>query len=349
MCFSGCRSPLSVSRKSILSLSCWNVHGLTDRLRFGNKLTNEEFINHINKHDIVILTESWMKDDVQIPGFNTFSNAAQKTYKKKTGRLSGGLVLGYKNYLRSGISFVKSHNNYIWCKLNHTFFNLEQDVYLCALYIPPHDSPYFDPDLFSNIETDIALFHRKGLIVLAGDFNARTGKENDFITDESGKFIPGGDIPPPPNLTKRQNFDNIVNDHGKQLLDLCKTCDLRILNGRSKGDTLGKFTFHSINGISTVDYIIVSHDLFTSVQGFAVKQPNIFSDHSQIVCWIKTGTDLSNNNNSFQERNNVKLPQQYVWDETSAAKFTAALSFQRYSVSITSLRKYKLRFKQYRC
>ena len=38
--------------------------------------------------------------------------------------------------------------------------------------------------------------------VLAGDFNARTGKENDFITDESGKFIPGGDIPPPPNLTK---------------------------------------------------------------------------------------------------------------------------------------------------
>ena len=133
------------------------------------------------------------------------------------------------------------------------------------IYVPsisPHDSPYFDPELFSNIETDIALFHRKGLIVLARDFNARTGKENDFITDESGTFIPGEEIPPPPNLTKRQNFDNIVNDHGKQLLDLCKTCDLRILNGRSKGDTLGKFTFHPINGISTVDYIIVSHDLF---------------------------------------------------------------------------------------
>ena len=62
--------------------------------------------------------------------------------------------------------------------------------------------------------------------MLARDFNARTGKENDFITDESGTFIPGEEIPPPPNLTKRQNFDNIVNDHGKQLLDLCKTCDL---------------------------------------------------------------------------------------------------------------------------
>ena len=61
-----------------------------------------------------------------------------------------------------------------------------------------------------------------------------------------------------------------------------------------------------------------------SVQGLAVKQPNIFSDHSQIVCWIKTGTGLSNNNNNFQGKNNVKLPQEYVWDETSAAKFMAA-------------------------
>ena len=89
---------------------------------------------------------------------------------------------------------------------------------------------------------------------------------------------------------------------------------------------------------------VVSHDLFTSVQGFAVKQPNIFSDHSQIVCWIKTGTDLSNNNNSFQEKNNVQLPQQYVW----AAKFTAAFRSNDI-VFITSLRKYKLRFKQYKC
>ena len=55
-----------------------------------------------------------------------------------------------------------------------------------------------------------------------------------------------------------------------------------------------------------------------------MKQPNIFSDHSRIVCWIKIGTDLSYNNNNFQDKNNVKLPQQYVWDETPAAKFTAA-------------------------
>lgn len=36
---------------------------------------------------MVILTESWMKDDVHLPGFITYSNVAQKTStrKKKTG------------------------------------------------------------------------------------------------------------------------------------------------------------------------------------------------------------------------------------------------------------------------
>ena len=71
-----------------------------------------------------------------------------------------------------------------------------------------------------------------------------------------------------------------------------------------------------------------------SVQGFALKQPNIFSDHSQIVCWIKIGTDLSNNNNNFQD---------------ICSKIHCCLSFRWYSVFITSLRKYKIRFKQYRC
>ena len=77
-----------------------------------------------------------------------------------------------------------------------------------------------------------------------------------------------------------------------------------------------------------------------------MKQPNIFADHSRIVCWIKIGTDLSNNNNNFQDKNNVKLPQQYVWDETPAAKFTAAF---RSNDILSLLLLFEIRFKQYRC
>ena len=79
--------------------------------------------------------------------------------------------------------------------------------------------------------------------------------------------------------------------------------------------------------MSTVDYIIVSHDLFAAVEKFAVKQPNIFSDHSQIVCWVRIGTLLSSNNNDFQNQSYIKLPKQYIWDETSAVKFTDTFYF----------------------
>ena len=118
---------------------------------------------------------------------------------------------------------------------------------------PPRDSPYLDPDIFVDIETDIAFFRNKGAIMLAGDFSARTGKANDFIDVDNCNLIPGDNIPSPfISLPSRQNFDNNINDDGKHLLELCKSCDLRILNGRTKGDSLGKFTYHSSKGVSTV-------------------------------------------------------------------------------------------------
>ena len=54
---------------------------------------------------------------------------------------------------------------------------------------------------------------------------------------------------------QRNNFDNI-NNHGKRLLEICRSADLRILNGRVSGDSLGRATFHGKAGISVVGYAI---------------------------------------------------------------------------------------------
>jgi hypothetical protein len=69
---------------------------------------------------------------------------------------------------------------------------------------------------------------------------------------------------------KTDNFDNTTNNHGLQLINLCKNNDLRILNGRTKGDSLGRPTFHGNNSTSTVDYIICSQELLQNVRS----QPN---------------------------------------------------------------------------
>ena len=92
---------------------------------------------------------------------------------------------------------------------------------------------------FSNLENDINVFKGNNFIVLAGDFNARTGTENDFITNDYCNFVPGDSFPSPTVVSPRKSFDNHINEQGKHLLEICKSLDLRILNGRCKGDSFG--------------------------------------------------------------------------------------------------------------
>ena len=115
---------------------------------------------------------------------------------------------------------------------------------------------------------------------MAGDLNARTGCELDFVDVDLCTPIPGDNLPPLPTPRRRNNFDSQINEHGKSLLEICKACDMRILNGRTTGDSFEKTTFHSPKGIRTVDYFIVSHELMNSFENFIVKDPTIFSDHS---------------------------------------------------------------------
>ena len=80
---------------------------------------------------------------------------------------------------------------------------------------------------------------------------------------------------------KRKNYDNVFNSHSKNLLQMCKAFDLRILNGRIRGDSFGNITYHGKLGIiSTVDYFICDQFLFTFVDHFIVKSPTYLSEHS---------------------------------------------------------------------
>ena len=57
---------------------------------------------------------------------------------------------------------------------------------------------------------------------------------------------------------------------GGELLDLCIESQLRILNGRSFGDSQGMFTSYKYNGNSVVDYMLVSENLLSQILYFNV-------------------------------------------------------------------------------
>ena len=148
--------------------------------------------------------------------------------------------------------------------------------------------------MYKTLELDISYFSSKGEVLLCGDFNARTGKYNDSVSSEGNCFISENLnlLINEPHL--RKSFDNNINNHGKLLLEICKSQNLKILNGRKTGDSLGKPTFHGFNGLSVVDYIIVSQNLFDITSYFVEKEPTYLSDHSQITAWF-----YNNNNNNF--------------------------------------------------
>ncbi|CAG2210414.1 unnamed protein product [Mytilus edulis] len=298
-----------------LTISAWNIHGL------GDKSNDDFFLNSI-KSDINILLETWKGEckEYNIPGFNTFSKIRKK--KKKAKRHSGGILVYYKKIYSKGISHIQegtNSQNRLWLKLDKNFFGLTHDLYLCAVYIPPVNSTHYEND-YTQLEKEISTYSNKGQIALIGDFNSRTSSHPDFIeNDDPDLFnIHSQNILPQnydvDQFLKRNNQDKILNAQGNNLLELCLSSRLRILNGRYIGDSLGYFTCFTPNGLSTVDYAIVSKSLLTSVIYFKTNEINYLSDHAQIEIFLKC--NISEKQYLFPE-DKWKTMKSYKWNDNS--------------------------------
>ena len=61
-------------------------------------------------------------------------------------------------------------------------------------------------------------------------------------------------------MLRNTAVDQVTMNMARILLDICLGSQLRILNGRTIGDTIGKPTYHGYNGSSIDDYCICSAD-----------------------------------------------------------------------------------------
>ena len=132
---------------------------------------------------------------------------------------------------------------------------------------------------------------KENCILLVGDMNGRSARIQDFIDTSGNKHI--DDIPPTLMNNKRNNIDSQTNSHGLKLINLCKTCNLRIINGRKIGDFFGKPAYFSSEGsCNTINYSIISENFFHQIPSFIVKPQSLINDHCQIVSWLKTPIDV---------------------------------------------------------
>ena len=314
--------PNYLSQSNKLSFLAWNINGLSSK-SLGNKLRDPDCLRMINNFDFIILSETWKSVSIDLEGFNIVSTSTLKN--RKCGRSSGGLALIFKSNFNDWISVEKESPNFLWFKIAKEYTKTEKDIYVCGTYIPPQNSIYFYPELFEELENDIEKFSVFGSILLMGDFNSRTGKYSDNVCQEGNSIITNDQSEFSLCALQRHSFDNELNNHGKRLLEICRSADLTIMNGRSRGDSLGRPTFHGKLGVSVVDYAICDQDLFHSIANFVVKEPSSLSDHSPIMTWLnitKVNTHLATENTNDTL---IRLPKQFIWENDSSQKFKTAL------------------------
>ena len=128
----------------------------------------------------------------------------------------------------------------IWLQVKKELSGEKRDVYIGTCYLSPSKGDGESIREIAKLTENIKFLRSKGEIMMNGDLNAKTGNLDDTITpDKSDKGF-GITVGLPPH--KRNSQDNVVNACGSEMLDMCKSLDLNIVNGRKTGDLFGNYT-----------------------------------------------------------------------------------------------------------
>lgn len=174
-----------------LKISCWNIQGLRSSI-FGVKSQHSDFKREIQNSDIIILQETWNVRDLSTGcpiGFREIILPSTKLRGVTQGRDSGGMLIWYRTELMDSIKSIKIGKSYIWLKIQKDIVSTDRHIFLCATYLPPAESPYYNEETFSVLQDEICHFQTKGNVLICGDLNARTGNEPDFVNTQGDKYI----------------------------------------------------------------------------------------------------------------------------------------------------------------
>lgn len=269
-----------------------------------SKLHVPEFIDFITKYDFIGFNETkiTMFDDVS-SAFKDIGYDIVHVTRDNCKKASGGIALAVKIPLLPHIRFVNSISgckNILWFSVSKQL--LRSDSLFGIAYIPPENSGYSSLDLFDEISQDLLQLNPKNAkhVCLLGDFNARIGLsvECEVIDNDENEFNEFQDNLFDENIHVQQGFpvtrvsqDIVVNKYGKRIIDLCRSHGLCVLNGRAGQDFEqgGKVT---CKGVSVIDLILVSVNMFNQVKDFCVRDfdPLLSDAHCAVEVCFKMHT-----------------------------------------------------------
>ena len=191
--------------------------------------------------------------------------------------------------------YDKNTENMLWIKINKTNINLDKDLYIAAIYNSPNNSSYTKKettDFFDILQDKMTQVTSEDYVIIGGDFNSRTGTLTDYAKDHE-KDINFLNLPNDYTLDTftrtRNNQDIHINAYGEKLIDFAISTKMRILNGRTIGGFIGKFTYIGYRGVSVIDYVLASENFLLKnyVHSFTIEDLTEISDHRPITLKLK--------------------------------------------------------------
>ncbi|XP_078523143.1 uncharacterized protein LOC144792140 [Lissotriton helveticus] len=248
--------PQNLTKKSIVSICSWNVHG------FQEMAHDHETLAFFLRQDIIMTQETWKLQPSPIPGFKRRHIHAESF--SKHGHPRGGLstYITHKYNWRSEEIDVGLK----WAQVIRIFETPTQgttpwQMLLFNVYIHPDKKSQKEKYaiLVSLIKAMQRTYYLLHPLVISGDFN------NKLIDHNKAKV--------------KKPTDCI----GKKLASSLTEHGLSILNGNNKGDRPAAGTYLSCRAHSIIDYSIVSDELLPRIESFYIEQ-RAESDHfSQLI------------------------------------------------------------------
>ena len=235
-----------------------NINGWTE----SNKQLRENIINYSGA-DIISLNETKLKSDdkLECEGYYWFGNNRSCVHVDAP-TASGGVGFLVKNTLVSHFNFEevdKSYNDIIALKFVHKYNDFTFVV--ISAYLPPENSPWGRDasSFFAHLLQLMYIYNDVDAIFLMGDLNARIANMMDG--DQTMDEIPD----------RCENIDEKINGHGRGLIDFLIDSKCCVLNGRISPEKSNHYTFHSVRGLSMVDYFITPHDTVPLCNDFCIE------------------------------------------------------------------------------
>ncbi len=317
-----------------LNFCSWNIQGYNSR-QIGNKFEDAEFVKTFKNYDFIGVTETHSHteviDKMSILGYSRL-HYINEPKNAKSNTAPGGIAVFVKDDVKDIFHVIKTDNrDVIWVGMRKEKTGEERDIYVGTCYLNPSKSVTTDRKMTKLME-DIIYFQQRGEVAILGDLNAKTGSLEDTISpDKSDELFELVLAEPPP---KRNSQDNSVNPRGNDLLDMCKSLDLNIVNGRKTGDLFGNYTCFKWNGNSVVDYLVASPSVFKNVSTFEVGEflPWL-SDHCPLYFTIEL-CGVIQRDTQGRGVGRTEAPKQYIWSNDSKQNFLNTLKTAEFQTKL---------------